>query len=136
MKAKTLLLVASIIFVMSCSEQITQDTDKQTQNTEPTQGSDTITEPFIKRSDVFFTQPNWNELKKGNQGKYSDYSVDATMWGFLPPTLPDFDYQTDFESSMTGYVNGITNHEREGVDWVSRIEWDVKWVGKRARGGA
>ena len=51
-------------------------------------------DPFIKKSDVFFTQPRWDEMEAENQGKYSDYGVDATMWGFLPPTYPSFNFQT------------------------------------------
>ena len=86
-------------------------------------------DPFIKKSDVFFTQPRWDEMEAENQGKYSDYGVDATMWGFLPPTYPSFNFQTNFESSMSGYVNGIINHDLAGIDWVSRIEWDVIWDG-------
>jgi hypothetical protein len=122
---------------MSCSEQITQDTDKlspeQNQNTERTQDSGPIAKSFINRSDIFFTQPNWNELEKGNQGKYAGYYVDAIMWGFLPPTFSDFDYQTNFDSSMAKYVNSITKHKRQGVGWVSRIEWDVIWVGMTSK---
>ncbi|GAA6204551.1 hypothetical protein [Thalassotalea sp. SU-HH00458] len=84
---------------------------------------------FLVESDVLFTQPLWHELNSQHHGKYSKYQVDTTMWGFLPPTFPNFDAQNDFESSMQNYIDGLASHKEAGVAWVSRIEWDVIWRG-------
>lgn len=113
MKINQVLLAVSIgIGITYASEVISQPAD-----------------PFIKKSDVFFTQPLWDEIVKENEGIYSEYNVDATMWGFTPPTYPNYNFQYSHESSMGDYVNGLLNHDLAGIDWVSRIEWDVIWEG-------
>ncbi|MCJ8314527.1 MAG: hypothetical protein HRU38_20565, partial [Saccharospirillaceae bacterium] len=86
---------------------------------------------FINKSDVLFTQPMWQELDVINNdyGKYDEYQTSTTMWGFLPPTFPDFNAQTNYDENMLNYENGISNHDLAGIDWVSRIEWDVIWQG-------
>ena len=88
---------------------------------------------FIKKSDVIFTQPRPEEMNKPNLGKYNDYLVDKTMWGFLPSTYPEFDMGNGFVETMDTYKNHLREHKVAKIDWVSRIEWDVIWNGMLAK---
>ncbi|NQZ82610.1 MAG: hypothetical protein HRT52_16500 [Colwellia sp.] len=98
-----------------------------------TPASGEVEPPFLKKSAVLFTQPFYQELQTDNYGKYQDYGVDATLWGFLPPTFSDFDALNNFDEQMKNYVNGIELHKTAGIDWISRIEWDVIWRGMTSK---
>jgi len=85
-------------------------------------------ESFVKKSDVLFTQALRNEIEGIDHGLYGTYNSDSVMWGFTPPTYPSFSMD-NFDNNIEGYINSILNHDAAGVDWVSRVEWDVIWGG-------
>ena len=98
-----------------------------------TPASGEVEPPFLKKSAVLFTQPFYQELQTDNYGKYQDYGVDATLWGFLPPTFSDFDALNNFDEQMGSYVRGAELHKTADIDWISRIEWDVIWRGMTSK---
>ena len=135
MKIKQTMVIATIGLLMSCGEQASPPVEKSDieKNTVETVNNIESTESFIKNSSVFFTQPRREELAAENHGKYADYNVDATMWGFLPSSFGDFNFQTNYHSLMNNYETDIIDHELADVDWVSRIEWDVIWNGMTSK---
>ncbi len=127
MKTKQLVYTAIIGLLFACSEQANSKPE------EPSIEKETRViikaESFIKKSSVFFTQPLRDEIASKEHGKYADYHVDATMWGFLPASFANFDFKSNFTATMDSYVTDTINHDLADVDWVSRIEWDVIWNG-------
>jgi len=131
LKTRQLVFTAIIGLLIACGEQAINKPEESPVET------DTIAKikpgSFIKHSSIFFTQPLRNEIVNHDHGKYSDYQVDATMWGFLPPSFADFDFQKNLKATMNSYKTDTINHEIAGVDWVSRIEWDVIWNGMTSK---
>ncbi|MCJ8318316.1 MAG: hypothetical protein MJK12_01695 [Colwellia sp.] len=131
MKTRQLVYTAIIWLLLACGEQVKNKPEK------PSIEKETLViikaKSFIKNSSVFFTQPLRDEIANEYHGKYVDYHVDATMWGFLPPTFANFDFQNNFTTTMNSYVTDTINHEHADVDWISRIEWDVIWNGMTSK---
>jgi len=130
-KTRQLIYIAIIGLLTACGEQAKNKPEVSPVEIETI--AVTKSESFIKKSSIFFTQPLRNEIVSPGQGKYADYHVDATMWGFLPPSFADFNYQTNFTTTMNSYVADTINHDNADVDWVSRIEWDVIWDGMTSK---
>ncbi|WNC72850.1 hypothetical protein RGQ13_02415 [Thalassotalea psychrophila] len=130
MKAVQLSYIVIIGLLIACVEQ-----DKNKLEELPVKIETIAIEPesFIKKSSIFFTQPLRNEISNHDHGKYTDYHVDATMWGFLPPSFANFDFQTNLPTTMNSYVTDTINHDLADVSWVSRIEWDVIWNGMTSK---
>jgi len=131
LKTRQLVFTAIIGLLIACGEQAKNKPEESPAETETTANKKPGS--FIKHSSIFFTQPLRNEIVNHDYGKYSDYQVDATMWGFLPPSFADFDFQTNLTPTMNSYVTDTINHELADVDWVSRIEWDVIWNGMTSK---
>jgi len=130
-KTRQLSYIAIIGLLIACGEQAINKPEVSPVEIETI----VVTKPesFIKKSSIFFTQSLRNEMVIPDQGKYADYHVDATMWGFLPPSFTDFNYQTNFTTTMNSYVTDTINHDNADVGWVSRIEWDVIWNGMTSK---
>ncbi|WNC68480.1 hypothetical protein RI845_18435 [Thalassotalea nanhaiensis] len=129
MKTVQLIYIAIFGLLFACAEQ-----DKPEESTAKTETTARIKpESFIRKSSIFFTQPLRNEISNHDHGKYTDYHVDATMWGFLPPSFTNFDFQTNLTTTMNSYVTDTINHDLADVGWVSRIEWDVIWNGMTSK---
>jgi len=132
MKAQQMIILFIIGFLVACGDQ-SEITPETSQAIEKEDFITTKPNSFIKKSDVFFTQPLTDEIPSKEGGKYSNYHVDATMWGFLPPSFANFDFQKNFTTTMSSYVDDTINHDLAGVGWVSRIEWDVIWNGMTSK---
>ena len=126
-----ILIASTIALLISCGEQVLNKSEKPT--LKKTVYSTETNDSFIENSSFFFTQPLREEMAAEGHGKYFDYQVDATMWGFLPPSFSEFNFHKNFITTMNDYVTDLINHDLADVDWVSRIEWDVIWNGMTSK---
>jgi len=131
MKNNLLILTATFFLLVACGEQIEKKPEAPI--AEEAELVVNNVETIIRKSSVFFTQPLREEIATESHGKYSDYHVDATMWGFLPPSFANFDFNSNLNALMNSYVTDTVNHDLADIGWVSRIEWDVIWNGMTSK---
>ncbi len=130
MKLKQIVCTTILGLIVACGDQAQNSLEKAPMEQKgQVEQVATKSTPFIKNSSVFFTQPLRAEITSEGFGKYASYHVDARMWGFLPPTFRNFDFQSNFATTMNSYVTDTISHDNAVVGWASRIEWDVIWKG-------